>query len=188
MNEYTRNGKEYIGYEYKEVFVERDKVSMYLDAYENFGWITDDHTQSAINASLINIPHTGNFGKVAIKLKRDRKIMNKAELTRLQRHFESSMSAIDTLEKSKTSFATAVAIGIGVIGTAFMAGSTFAVTAEPPMIVLCILLAIPAFIGWILPYFVYKALAKRKTAEVNELIEQQFDEIHEICEKGSKLL
>ena len=188
MNNNTKSRKDYIGYEYKEVFVERDKVSIYLDAYENFGWIPDDHTQVEGYASLINIPHTGNFGKVALQLKRDRKIMNKAELTRLQRHFESCMNAIDTLEKSKTSFATAVAIGIGVIGTAFMAGSTFAVTAEPPMVLLCILLAIPAFIGWILPYFVYKTLVKRKTAEVNALIEQQYDEIHEICEKGSRLL
>lgn len=188
MNNNTKSGKDYIGYEYKEVFAERDRVSMYIDAYENFGWIPDDNMHAIGHKSLVNIPRAGNFGKVAVKLKRDRKIINKAELTRLQRHFEACMAAIDTLEKSKTSFASAVAIGIGVIGTAFMAGSTFAVTAEPPMIALCILLAIPAFTGCILPYFIYKILVKRKTSEINALIEQQYDEIYEICEKGSKLL
>ncbi len=188
MSEYTKGGKDYIGYEYKEVFAERDKVSMFLDAYENFGWIPDDHTYAAGYTGSINIPHTGSFGKVAIKLKRDRKIINKAELTRLQRHFEACMDAIDELEKSKTSFATMAAIGIGIVGTAFMAGSTFAVTAEPPMILLSILLAVPGFIGWIMPYFVYKLLVKRKMTDINLLIDQKYDEIYEICEKGCKLL
>lgn len=188
MNGFTKSGKDYIGYEYKELFVERDMLSLYLDAYECFGWIPDEHTQRAEYTGHINIPRTGNFGKVTIKLKRDRKIINKTELTRLQRHFEACAKAIEGLEKSKTTVAAMVSIGIGIIGTAFMAGATFAVTAEPPRILLCVLFAVPAFVGWILPYFVYKALVKRKTAEVNILIEHEYDEIHRICEKGSRLL
>ena len=91
---------------------------------------------------------------VILRLKRDRKIINKMELTRLQRNFESCVREIDMLEKSKTSAATVYALIIAVIGTAFMAGATFAVTAQPPHISLCILFAIPGFIGWIHPYFI----------------------------------
>jgi len=188
MNEYTKSGKDYIGYEYKEALVARDMVSMYLDAYQSFGWIPDDNMNTTRYAGVINLPKTRNLGKVSIKLKRDRKIINKAELTRLQRHFEACMNEIEELEKSKTTVATIASIAIGVIGTAFIAGSTFAITSDPPMLLLCILLAIPGFIGWILPYFVYRALVRRKTKEANSLIEQKYDEIHEICEKGSKLL
>ena len=84
-------------------------------------------------------------------MKRDRKIINKMELTRLQRNFEAYVEEIRHLEKEKTSLPSIVAITTGIIGTAFIAGSTFAVTANPPHIVLCILLAIPGFLGWILP-------------------------------------
>lgn len=87
--------------------------------------------------------HASQHGKITIRLKRDRRIINKTELTRLQRNFEAYVTEIEHLEKEKTSFPTIRAITMGIVGTAFMAGSTFAVTAEPPQILLCIILAIP---------------------------------------------
>ncbi len=177
MNEITKSGSGFVGYEYKEIIADQEKVSMYLDGYMNFGWVPDE-----------NIQPSGLMGKVMLKLKRDRKILHKTELTRLQRHFEACMDEIDAMEKSKTSSATIWALVIAIIGTAFMAGSVFAVTHEPPMILLCILLAIPAFIGWILPLFVHRAMVRKRTAKLAPLIEQKYDEIYEICEKGNKLL
>ena len=77
---------------------------------------------------------------------------------------------------------------IGLVGTAFMAGSVFAVTATPPVIWLCILLAVPAFTLWALAPILYPRMVAKRTKTVNELIEQKYDEIYLICEKGSKLL
>ena len=114
--------------------------------------------------------------------------MNKAELTRLQRNFESCIDQIISLEHSKKTTATAVALIIGIIGTAFMAGSVFAITAQPPYFILSILLAIPGFIGWIIPYFLYRHIAKQKEESVAPLIDAKLDEIYEICEKGNHLL
>lgn len=62
-----------------------------------------------------------------------------------------------------------------------------AVTAQPPHVALCILFAIAGFIGWILPYFVYRRVVRKKTKKVTPLIEEKFDEIYEICEKGNRL-
>lgn len=177
MNEITKSGNDFVGYEYKEITADRERASMYLDGYLNFGWIADE-----------NIQTSAVMGKVTLKLKRDRKILNKTELTRLQRHFEACMNEIDAMEKSKTSDATIWALVIALMGTAFMAGSVFAITGETPLILLSIVLAVPAFIGWILPGFVYKARVRKKTGMVNPQIEQKYDEIYEICEKGSKLL
>lgn len=177
MNEVTKSGNDFVGYEYKEITADRERASMYLDCYMNFGWIADENIQPSVI-----------MGKVTIKLKRDRKILNKTELTRLQRHFEACMNEMDAMEKSKTSDATVWALMVALIGTAFMAGSVFAVTNQPPLILLCILLAIPGFIGWILPSFVYKARVRKKTALVTPQMEQKYDEIYEICEKGNKLL
>ena len=174
MSDFKKN---YVGYEYKEIVAPQEKASAYLDGYTNFGWVLDDNIQPSIV-----------FGNVSIKLKRDRKILNKVELTRLQRHFDSCMNDIEAIEKSKTISATIWSLSIGLVGCAFMAGSVFAITATPPMVVLCIVLAIPAVTGWILPYFVYRKLMHRRTEVITELIEQKYDEIYEICEKGSKLL
>ena len=113
--------------------------------------------------------------------------MNKMELTRLQRNFEACMNEIETLERSKTANARIASLTAGVLGTAFMAGSTFAVVASPPIIWLCILLAVPGFSGWIAPYFLYKKLVQKRTAKVVPLIEAIYDEIYDLCLKGSAL-
>lgn len=60
-------------------------------------------------------------------------------------------------------------------------------TAQPPHYILCILLAVPGFLGWIVPYFLYKKIAEKQTQKITPLIEAKYDEIYEICEKGHKL-
>ena len=158
-------------------------VSLLLDGYENFGW---EVNESLPANGMSNRP--GSVGRTLIRLRRDRKIINKMELTRLQRNFEACIAEIQTLEKSRTSAAAAYALALGIFGTAFMAGSTFAVTAQPPHVILCILLAVPGFLGWIFPYFLYKKVKKKQIEKLTPLIEAKYDEIYELCEKGSRLL
>ena len=177
MDNLEKQQKNFVGYEYKEIVADSSRASFLLDGYENFGWEFDGKIQE--NASR---------KKMTLHLKRNRKIVNKAELTRLQRNFEACVNEIDTLEKAKTSVAAMYAMTFGMIGTAFIAGATFAVTAQPPYYVLCILLAIPGFLGWIFPYFLYKRIVKKQTEKLTPLIEEKYDEIYEICEKGNKLL
>jgi len=171
--------RDYIGYEYKELAVEAGMVSQYLDGYLNFGWMPDDHQPE---------PELTNKGTIVLRLKRDRRIINKTELTRLQRNFEDCMKQITGLEQSKSSAATAVTLLIGILGTAFMAGATFAAVHEPPVVWLCILLAVPGFAGWILPYFVHSHLIRKRVQVITPLIEDKYDEIDKICEKGNHLL
>lgn len=178
------NKKDFVGYEYKEVCTDKSKVSFMIDGYENFGWEMDGNV-CEITDTRKN-PHVQN--KMVLHLKRNRKIVNKMELTRLQRNFEACVNEIEALEKAKTSKATMYALIVGIIGTVFMAASTFAVTAEPPHVLLCILFAIPGFAGWILPYFIYQRMAAAQTEKMNPLIEEKYDEIYSICEKGNRLL
>ena len=159
-----------------------------IDGYENFGWQVDTNVSGTLQAKSKGTSQTAVSDKVVIRLKRDRRIINKAELTRLQRNFEACVREIAQLEKSKTSKSSAAAIAVGVAGTVFMAGATFAVTASPPHIALCIILAVPGFAGWILPYFLYRHMEKEKIEELTPLIEEKYDEIYEICEKGNRLL
>lgn len=175
MSEQSQN--DFTAYEYKKVTVESNNASFYLDGYESFGWQQDE-----------NFPPKENSGKVVLYFKRSRKLVNRMELTRLQRNFEANLEEITALEQSKSSAATAWAVGIGMLGTAFMAAAVFAITAEPPRGLLCIVLAVPAFAGWIAPCFVYRTLREKRTRQVNPFIEEKNEEIYAICEKGQSLL
>ena len=55
-------------------------------------------------------------------------------------------------------------------------------------VLLSIVLAVPGFIGWIVPIFLYRWMVGRRTQIVDELKERKYDEIYEICEKGHRLL
>lgn len=175
MSEISKNDNNFIGYEYKDITVKRNMESVYMDGYTNFGWTLEDSSTPI-----------KRIGMVTIKFKRDRKIRNKSELTRLQRQFDTKVVEIETLESSKVIGASVVANIIGVIGTAFMAGSVFAIQAD--MIILSIILAIPSFIGWIIPYFLFQRISKKKTNKVSPLIDQKYDEIYEVCENANTLL
>jgi hypothetical protein len=165
----------YVGYEYRDVTVDREIESLYVDSYQSFGWTLENSASAYLGLST-----------VSMKFKRDRKIRNKAELTRLQRQFDSCVNDITRMESSRASSASIVAFTVGIIGTAFLAGATFSFLGS--MIVLCIILAIPGFIGWILPYFLYKSTYAKKQAKVAPFIDGKYDEIYEICERASSLL
>lgn len=177
MNKITKTPHDFVGYEYKELTVSGDKFSLYLDCYENFGWEVDK-----------NMPRRKQNGMITVSLKRDRRIVNKAELTRLQRNFDACVKEIAALERAKTTGPLILALTVGLIGTAFMAASVFAVTAQPPHVAACILFAVPAFAGWIMPVFLYRSQVRKKNAQLNPLIEEKTEEIYRLCERGHQLL
>jgi hypothetical protein len=174
MNEFPQKGESFIGYEYRDVTVSQKMQPVYADGYASFGWTLES---AAIPVHRV--------GAVTLKIKRDRKIRNKAELSRLQRQFEGCTEAIESLENSKIIGASAVAYLTGIAGTVAMAGSVFAYLDR--MIVISIILAVPAFAGWIAPYFCYQTISKRKSSRVNPIIEQKYDEIYEVCKKALSL-
>ena len=179
----------YVGYEYREISVPRKYASLCLDSYPCFGWEEDPNQGRPGRRRGPAIPAApGPKEMETLCFRRARSISGKAELTRLQRNFDSCIAELRALERSKTTRAAAAALTAGVLGTAFMAGSTFAAVSTPPVVWLTILLAIPGFLGWILPYFLYRAMVRRKAAQIEPLMEQKYDEINEICERGSRLL
>ena len=66
---------EFESFDYTKVTVAENQMSQYMDGYEHFGWKVDSH-----------VTIENGIGKVAIHLKRSRAVLNKLELTRLQRH------------------------------------------------------------------------------------------------------
>lgn len=175
MSEITRNESNFIGYEYKDITVKRKMESVYTDGYNNFGWALEGTSTSV-----------QNVGSVTIKFKRDRKIRNKVELTRLQRQFDAAVAEIETLESSKVIGASVVAYVIGVIGTSFMAGSVFANQAD--IFAAFYNSSSPRFRRLDHPIFSLQQYQQEKTNKVAPLIDQKFDKIYEVCEKANALL
>lgn len=169
----TRN--DFTGYEYRDITVKKTMQSVYADSFGSFGWIAEGIGEAV-----------GKVDSVVMKFKRDRKIRNKSELTRLQRQFEACTAEIVSLERSKVTKAAGIAYAAGVIGCAFMVGSVFAVTAGN--IPLCVVLAVPGFLGWIVPYLIFRRISTKRTEAVNPLIEQKYDELYSVCEKANALL
>ena len=132
----------FVGFEYLEVSAKRSMESMYVDGYRNFGWKFEGASAQEAGS-----------GAVRLKFKRDRRIPSKAELTRLQRNFDSCVAELKALERAKRTQGMIAALTVGILGTALIAGSTFAAVSTPPNLWLMILLAVPGFLGWILPYF-----------------------------------
>lgn len=168
---------DYKSFEYKQIAVPEKELSFCIDCYRNLGWFPDENT-----------PVRNERGQSLIQLKRDRRIANKVELSRLEHNFDACLAELEKLENSKTTIPTIHTLTCGLAGTAFMAGSVFAVTAEPPIIWLCVLLAIPGFLGWILPYFIYRRGVKKRIEKVAPYIGAKYEEIDEICRKGYSLL
>lgn len=175
MSEEKKPSGNFIGYEYHSIIAPREMESVYTDGYENFGWTREEAAASLVGSGTVNM-----------KFKRDRKICNKAELTRLQRQFEACVNEIITMEKSKTARATVTAFSIGILGCVFLGGATFSYLAG--MLPLMVILAIPGFLGWILPYFCYRRILAKRGASIAPLIEKKHDEIYDVCEKANHLL
>lgn len=165
----------FVGYEYQDITVKRSVASAYADGYESFGWRLDGTTDPV-----------GKVDSVSMKFKRDRKIANKAELSRLQRQFDACFSDILSLEGSKVLKASVAAYVIGVIGTVFMAGSVFAYTGG--LLPLSIVLAVPGLLGWVVPYLVFSKLRRDRSTQVAPLIDGKYDEVYAVCERASGLL
>ena len=158
--------------EYIDVNVNQNLVQLCSNCYKELGW-------EVINTS-------SNIDSITMKMQRDRKIKNRAALCDLQRKCEESFTSIEKLERRKTTKAMAISLGIGIVGTAFMAGSVFAYLSS--MILFSIILSILAFIEWALPYFLYKKIYNETSTKVNVLIDHNYDVIYASCEKANHLL
>lgn len=203
MNNIQNAENKFVGYEYKRVTVPKELDGLWADSMKTFGWALDKkepavvkHLWGPLRVMMAPLAIFGGKFKESVvdhdsttheelTFKRDKAIANKAELNRLQSQFENSARSIESLEDSKNTGATIAAYTIGLIGTVFMAISTFAYLAA--MTPGFIIAAIPGFLGWIIPFFAYRALKARKTQKVNPLIEAQHDNIYAVCQKAAEV-
>ena len=169
---------EFKTFEYTTITANRKDEALYNDCYTSFGWEPSEGREFIIS----------NPDKVAIKMKRDRKIKNRSEVNTLQRKCENALAAIDSLERKVTTNAITISFIFGLIGTVFLALSVFNITLLTLNITLCIVFGLLGFIGWGLGYFSYLKVKKSRAEKNAPLIDEQFDVIYNTCEQAATLL
>ena len=174
MYEITR-GPSAVGYEYKSITVPREMESLYTDSFSNFGWEFTG-TEPAVQGEIA----------IVLKFKRDRCLKNRMELNRLEKQFESALHEIQKLERKKHASVMGPALGLGIVGTAFLVGAILSFIAGSTL--LGFILLIPSIAGWTLGYFSNIRLQTKKSAQVAPQIDKRYDEIYATCEKAHNLL
>lgn len=181
--------KDFVAYEYLSIDVDSEKEPLYIDCYENFGWMLINNTALIDKDDYyINNYNTSNKKMVNIRFKRDRKIKNKVKLLSLQRKLELSLKEIERLEKEPFTKGLIISMSVGLIGTVFLALSVFSITLVSPLYIPFILCGIIGIIGWVLPYFIYKKIKILKEKENVSLIDEQYNTIYDSCEQAKKLI
>lgn len=165
----------FIAYEYTTVKVDRDMETLYKDAYGNYGWAVDGYGSSTPGAP-----------GVTLKFKRDRRIENRAMVLELQRKSDAALQSISDMERQKSVVPTVAAVSVGVVGSAFLAGSVFALEADH--LVVSIILGAVGLLGWLAGYVTHGRVKSRKIAQLTPQIDAQYDVIYATGEQASRLL
>jgi len=164
--------KEFIAYEYKEVIINKKRLDLYLDCVINLGW---------------EVTNKENYlGKIKLNLKRNYKINNREEVLKLEKDFEEKFNLLERINNEKYDLGLMISLTVGLIGTACLAGATFSFLASK--IGLMIILAIPGFVGWFLPYFINKKINNKNLVKVEQKNTELKNEIYSSMEKAFALL
>lgn len=167
-----------ISYDYKTIKVKRSIETLVCDTYENLGW-------EMTNTSSVE----GSIFYVNLSFKRNRKIANKTELLKLQEKADSVIATIESLQSKQKNAGTAEAVTTGVVGALTFGGGMS----------MCMLLkGIGFMLGGIalglvgagicaLAYPLFKKLNKKKSTNIQPILESEFDKLADVCEQATKL-
>ena len=165
----------FIRYEYKKIQVSSEDLALVLDAYASFGWQLDEKLSNLTDECF-----------ALLRLRRDKNLINRVELTRLQRNFEACMEQIEELRHNAKRTAAILSILIGLFGALLAIGSAAAFAFGHP--VLGAALAMIAAVQMILPVFLYPTISKQRSKVIMPLIDRILDDIQALMEKGHALL
>ncbi|RSX57227.1 hypothetical protein [Bifidobacterium samirii] len=160
---------DFVGYEYTSVKVGDALRSMVADAYHNFGWTPTDGSRRGV-----------------LEFRRDRNLLNRAELTRLQRQFDAHLRELETLNRAPARKSSIVGWSVGLAGCVFLGGATFAYLGG--LMMLMVILAVPGFLCWFGAHPIAKWV-RRIVAERSEpAIDHLYDVNYDVCRRANSLL
>lgn len=166
----------FVAYDYLTIAAPRELESLHADTYRNFGWDLESRAFDPRRP-----------GTVVLKLKRDRRVKNRAAVMELQRRCAAALDSIAQLERSKSAAALQVSLGFGIVGSALMAVSVFAIT-DWDLPALTVIAGALGLLGWTAGYFSHARVQARRAATVAPLIDEQYDVVYATSEEAATLL
>ncbi|MFT4110895.1 hypothetical protein [Propionicimonas sp.] len=171
----TETIADFVPYEYLTIQVDRELEPLYKDTYRNLGYVIEGYAAGIPNPAT-----------VALKLKRDRRINNRAAVLEQQRSAEQALATIASLEHSTQTAPLAAALTAGIIGSAFLAGSVFAITAN--LWLLGIPLGVVGLAGWAAGWFAHGRVKANRVARVTPLIDREYETVYAAGEQAARLM
>ena len=167
-----------ISYDYKTIKVKRSIETLVCDTYENLGW-------EMTNTSSVE----GSIFYVNLSFKRDRKIANKTELLKLQEKADSVIASIEALQNKQKNSGLAEAVTTGTIGAlTFGGGMSMCLTLSGVGFMIGgIALGVVGAGICALAYPLFKKLNKKKSSNIQPILESEFDKLADICEQAANL-
>lgn len=167
-----------VSYDYKTIKVKRDIETLVCDTYEALGWQLT--STSAVEGSLFH---------VNLSFKRNRKIANKVELLKLQEKADTAISNIETLQNKKKNAGFVGALSTGIVGALTFGGgmSMSMLLHQVGYLVGGIALGVVGIGICLLAYPLFKKTNKKQTAQIQPILESEYDKLADICEESNKL-
>lgn len=168
-----------ITYDYKTVKVKRNIETLVCDTYENLGW--ELTSTSSVESSLFY---------VNLSFKRNRKIENKIDLLKLQEKADNAIANIEMLQNKKKNAGLVGALTTGIVGTLTFGGGmsmTLLLSETLGYVIGGVALGVVGIGICALAYPLFKKINKKKNAEIEPLLESEFDKLSDICDEAVKL-
>ena len=164
-------------YEYMEIQVEDEKKQWYIASYQRLGWELEEVCRTVEMES----------GSV-LRFKRYQEIINKAELIRLQHHFEACADEIRKLEGTKRTASRVFSGNCASLGGILLLLTGFLVSGRysTPFVPAFLGLSGIAFLG--ISWLGYDKVEKWQEKRVAALIQGKLSEADGVCEKAAGVL
>lgn len=189
-------------YEFKQIVVSSRLEQQWKEGYAKFGWKLVKSAPEKIKpvwgpvcimlSPLSRIPLSNvvkeyeSGDRTSLKFKRDKDIVHKNELNRLQGYFENALWEVEHMEKTKMAAAYMSGALGGVVGSVFMALAVFSFIAGNTLGGAG--LAVPAVIAWILGAICFNLVKNGREKKIETENQVKSEVIDDICEKAHLLL
>lgn len=171
--------KKAITYDYKTVRVQRSMEAMLTDAYENLGWEVTNTQMAGVGTNNVDI-----------SFKRDRKVVNKQELNKLQFKIDDTLEKIRKIQNQKGNAGVPEGIATGVVGALVLGGgmSMVMVLSGTAYLIGGIVLGVVGIGIGLLGWLVDNKIQKKKLAKLEPQYQEELDKLSDLCEEANKLL
>lgn len=170
------DGSDYRSFEYSRTTVKNDLAQVACDCYESLGYELTG--QKALASSA----------QTTLSFRRSRKIRRKAQLAKVQRTMDDTLTTIVNLEAEKTHKATTQALVIGIVSALVLGVGMCCTMVWTHLMVLGVIVGIIGIAGCIFAWLRYRKISEAETARINPQIEDAFDRLATQCEEAQAIL